>query len=250
MLVDERREQIRGIAEKMGFVSLQELADEVGVSESTVRRDLEHLDGIGQIRRTRGGAVYVGEGLHAFEERVSKALNEKRRIARAVAELIEPGEAILLDGGTTTLEVARQLHGRPLHVVTNSLPIVNALATDPNVELVFVGGYVYPNSGVALGPLTVEALSRINARRLVMGVGGITERGLYNGNTLLVETERQMMAAAEEVIVVADSSKFDHTALAHLCTLDKVDRFVVDKGLSPVWRNRIDRAGAELIVAD
>lgn len=249
MLVDERREQIRSIAEKSGYISLQKLVDEVGVSESTIRRDLEVLDGFGQLRRTRGGAVYVGDGSEPFEEPVSTASTDKRRIAQTVAEMIAPGEAILLDGGTTTLEVARQLHGKRLHVVTNSLPIVNALATDPNIELVFAGGYLYPKSGVALGPMTVDALSRINARRLVMGVGGITERGLYNGNTLLVETERQMMAAAEEVIVVAESTKFGRTALAHLCPLDDVDRFVVDRDLPDEWRKRIEDAGAELIVA-
>lgn len=136
--------------------------------------------------------------------------------SRVVADLIEPHEVILLDGGTTTLEVARALVGKPLQVVTNSMPIVGLFVNQPNIELIVVGGYVYPKTGVALGDLAVAMLKNVHARRLVMSVGGITEAGLFNSNSLLVETERQMLSAAEEVIVVTDSSKFGHRALAHL----------------------------------
>ena len=127
MLLDQRRDSILNIVESKGFVSLQEIVDLVGVSESTVRRDLEQLERIGQIRRTRGGAAYVGESLTTFDERRGRALAEKQRIGKRAAELIGSGETILLDGGTTTLEVARNLAGKSLQVVTNSLPIVNLL---------------------------------------------------------------------------------------------------------------------------
>src|SRR5690349_6755406 len=109
MLLDQRRDEILQLIERHGFVSLQELVERLKASESTVRRDLEYLDEIGQIRRTRGGAAYVGEHLTPFEERGTTALAEKQRIAKAVADQIEPGETVLLDGGTTTLEVARRL---------------------------------------------------------------------------------------------------------------------------------------------
>ena len=133
MLVDQRRDVILEIIESKGFVTLQDLVDEVGASESTVRRDLEHLDRIGQIRRTRGGAAYVGESLTGFEDRKGKATQEKQQIGRAAAELIESGETILLDGGTTTLEVARNLAGKCLQVVTNSLPTVNLRVGAANI---------------------------------------------------------------------------------------------------------------------
>ncbi|MGH7130149.1 MAG: DeoR/GlpR family DNA-binding transcription regulator, partial [Planctomycetaceae bacterium] len=227
MLLDERREQILQITEQKGFVSLADLLGLIGASESTLRRDLEFLDGIGQVRRTRGGAAYVGESLTAFDDRTGQATREKRRIAEVAAGLIEAGEAILFDGGTTTLEVARQLSGKPVQVVTNSLPIVNLLVNQSNVDLTMIGGYLYPKTGVALGPLAVEALANVHVRRLIMSVGGITERGLFNSNALLVETERAMMAAAEEVVVVSDSSKLGHSALAHLCPLAEIDRLVV-----------------------
>lgn len=250
MLLDQRRESILELVEKMGFAPLKEIADQISVSESTVRRDLEYLENIGQVRRTRGGAAYVGESLTGFDDRRSLALREKQKIGRRVAELIGPGETIILDGGTTTLEVAKNLAGKSLQVVTNSLPIVNHLVSLPDVELVFLGGYLHPKTGVALGGLTVAALKQIQARRLIMGVGGITEVGIFNSNSLLVEAERQMMAAADEVILVADSTKLGHSELVRLCGLDEVQRLVVDAGISPEWRERIGRHGIELIVVE
>ncbi len=250
MLLDQRRDSILGIIENKGFVSLQQIVEAIGVSESTVRRDLEQLEKIGQIRRTRGGAAYIGESLTTFEDRRGRALAEKQRIGKRAAELIGSGETILLDGGTTTLEVARNLAGKSLQVVTNSLPIVNLLVGFADVELVYLGGYLYPKTGVALGSLTVEALQKIHARRLVMSVGGITEAGLFNSNSLLVETERQMLEAADEVIVVADSGKLGHTELAHLCPLDRVHRMVVDAGMTEEWKGIVRGNGIELIVAE
>jgi DeoR/GlpR family transcriptional regulator of sugar metabolism len=250
MLLDQRRDSILEIIEKNGFVSLQEIVEAVGVSESTARRDLEQLERIGQIRRTRGGAAYVGESLTTFEDRRSRALAEKQRIGKRAADLIGSGETILLDGGTTTLEVARNLAGKSLQVVTNSLPIVNLLVGIADVELVYLGGYLYPKTGVALGSLTVEALRKIHARRLVMSVGGITEAGLFNSNSLLVETERQMLEAADEVIVVADAGKLGHTELAHLCPLERVQRMVVDAGITEEWKGIVQGKGIELIVAE
>jgi DeoR/GlpR family transcriptional regulator of sugar metabolism len=249
MLVDQRRLQILEITEKSGFVALSELVERVGASESTVRRDLDYLDGIGQIRRTRGGAAYVGDSITPFEVRGNRAKEQKEHIAAIAAALVEPGETVLLDGGTTTLEVAKHLVGKPLQVVTNSLPIVNILVNSPQTELIVIGGFLYPKTGVNLGPIAVAALKSIHARRLFVSAGGITAAGLFNSNALLVETERQMIDSAEELIVVSDSSKLGHSALAHLCPLDVVDRLVVDEGITEEWKQIVRRAGIELTVA-
>jgi DeoR family transcriptional regulator, fructose operon transcriptional repressor len=250
MLLDQRRDEILQLIEKQGFVSLQELVERLGASESTVRRDLERLDEIGQIRRTRGGAAYIGEHLTPFEERGTTALPEKQRIAKVVAEQIEPGDTVLLDGGTTTLEIARALVGKPLQVVTNSLPIANLLVNQPTIELILIGGYLYPRTGVALGSLAAAALKDLHVRRVIMSAGGITERGLFNSNTLLVDCERQMFDAAEDVWVVADHTKFGRTALAHLCPLSAVHRYFVDGRLDDKWRETIRNAGSELTIVD
>lgn len=250
MLVDERRNNILQAVEEKGFVSLHELAELVHASESTIRRDLEYLDSSQQIRRTRGGAAYVGDSMISFEDRASSASLEKQRIAEVAASLIEPGEAILLDGGTTTLEVARHLVNKPLQVVTNSLPIMNLLVNQPLIELMILGGYLYPKTGVALGPQATASLENIHVRRLVISVGGITRKGLFNSNALLVSTERAMLNAADEVMVVADSSKFDKSALVPLCDLEMVDRMVVDSGISAEWIEILERANIELTIVD
>ncbi|MCA9117466.1 MAG: DeoR/GlpR transcriptional regulator [Planctomycetaceae bacterium] len=250
MLVDQRRERILQVIEHNGFVSMQDLAELVEASESTVRRDLEFLDGQGQIRRTRGGAAYVGESLTTFDDRSGHALREKQAIGRAAAEFLEAGDTVLLDGGTTTLEVARQLSARPLQVVTNSLPIASLLAVQSQIELLLIGGYVYPRTGVALGPMAAASLETVHVRKMIVSVGGITAKGLFNSNALLVETERRMFDAAEEVIVVSDSSKFGHSALAHLCELGAVDRLVTDSGISPAWQDVVREAGVELTIVD
>jgi DeoR family fructose operon transcriptional repressor len=230
MITDERRDKILRIAEESGFVSLQRLVAEVGASESTVRRDLEFLDAQGHLHRTRGGAAYSGDSLADFDVRQNKASLEKRMIAQRTAELILPGETVLLDGGTTTLEVARHLHGKPLQVVTNSLPIASLLMNVNEVELIFIGGYVYPKTGVALGDQAVAALKNINVSRLVMSAGGVTADGLFNSNALLV----------------ADSGKFGQRALSHLCPLESVHEIVTDDGLSEEWYETLARLGIQL----
>lgn len=250
MITDERRTKILQIAEESGFVSLQRLVAEVGASESTVRRDLEFLDSQGHLHRTRGGAAYAGDSLTDFDARQHQASRQKRQIARRMAELISNGETVLLDGGTTTLEVARNLRGKALQVVTNSLPIASLLMNQPDVELIFIGGYVYPKTGVALGELAVGALKNINVSRLVMSTGGIASDGLFNSNALLVETERQMIAAAKHVTLVADSSKFGQRALSHLCSLDAVHEVVTDDGLSDEWRQVLEQHRITVDVVD
>lgn len=243
MIAEERRSKILRIAEELGFVSLQKLVTDIGASESTIRRDLELLDAAGQIQRTRGGASFLEDSMSDFESRRERASQEKQQIARRTAELISPGETVLLDGGTTTLEVARHLTGKSLQVLTNSLPIASLLMNRAEIELIFIGGYVYPKTGVALGELSVEALKKMHASRLVMSTGGITADGLFNSNALLVETERQMIRTAERVTLVADSSKFGQRALSHLCPLSDVNEIVTDDGVSNEWLRTMEAAG-------
>ena len=167
---------------------------------------------------------------------------------RAVS-LVEDIDAILLDGGSTTYEVARLLVGRPLHVVTNSLPVANLFGSDATSDLVFVGGNICPRTGVSQGPFAHKMLAEVRVRKTIFSVAGISEEGFFNNNLLLVETERAMMAAADEVIVVADSSKVGRQAMTHLCGLADVDYLVVDSGISAVWRDKISAAGVTVLVA-
>lgn len=251
MLVEERRQRILDLVTRHGIVSLEDLGREIDVSESTIRRDLDYWDKQGIVRRTHGGAIYVGDGnaLPALEERSTRQIEEKRQIAQAAAARIRDGDAILIDGGTTTLEVARLLVGRSLQIVTNSLPIANLFGSSRETDLVVLGGYVYPKTGVALGQLTVRMMEDIHVHQTIMSVSGITARGLFNGNLLLVETQRQMMRCADEVVVLADHTKVGRQSLAFLSELSAIDTLIVDKGISAEQREIVDGTDARLIVA-
>jgi DeoR family fructose operon transcriptional repressor len=251
VLVQERRQQVLDLVSRKGFVTLADLAQAVRVSESTLRRDLDHWDRMGMLKRIHGGAMFVGDGssLPALEERSTSQIAEKRQIARAAAARIRDGDALLLDGGTTTLEVARLLVGRSLQIVTNSLPIANLFASSRETDLVMIGGYIYPKTGVALGPLTVRMMEDIHVHQTIMSVGGITAKGLFNSNILLVESERQMMRCADEVVVVADHTKVGRQALAFLCKLSEIDTLIVDDQLTAGQRETIDQASVRLLLA-
>src|SRR6516165_59945 len=247
MLVETRRRRLLDLVSRQGFATLDELIRVLRVSESTVRRDLEALDLAGSVKRTHGGAVYSGEvrAMPALEDRAAAATAEKQAIGRATAALIEDGESVLLDGGTTTLEVARCLAGRPIQVVTNSLPIAQLLASSQSTDLILIGGYVYPRTGVAMGPLAIATMQGIRVRKAILGAGGIVADGIYNSNVMLVETERQMMACGQEVVIVADHTKFGRSALARLCGLEQVNRVISDEGLSDEYRSLLDQVGVQ-----
>jgi DeoR family fructose operon transcriptional repressor len=247
----ERRSRLLDIIRIRGFAALDELVRELGVSESTIRRDLDALEEQGAARRTHGGVLYSGgmPRLAEFDERQPANWAAKRAIAAAAAELIDDGETVLLDGGTTTYEVARLLVGRSLQVVTNSLPVANLFASEARTDLVLLGGYVSPRTGVCLGPYANELLGRLHVTTTVLSAAGIAEEGLFNAHLLLAETEQAMLKAASRVMVVADSSKFGRKSLTLVSGLDAIDTFVSDDGMPQTWRDVVARAGAKLVIA-
>jgi DeoR family fructose operon transcriptional repressor len=251
-LPDDRRNRLLELIRQRGFASLPALAQELGVSESTVRRDLDFLEESGVAQRTHGGVFYTGPSpkLAHFDQRQSLNWDKKRQIAVAASRLIEDNDTVLLDGGSTTYELAQLLVGRPLQVVTNSLPVANLFTSSESTDLIFVGGYVHTKTGVSLGPYANQMLAGLNVRRAVLSVAGASERGFYNSNLLLVETERAMMSSADEVIVVADSTKFSHTSLAHLCNLTDIDVLVTDDELDAAWRERLAAADVRIVFAE
>ena len=248
---DERRSRLLELIRLRGFAALPELAGELQVSESTVRRDLDFLEEAGTAKRTHGGVFYTGPSpnLAHFDQRQKMQWDKKKLIGEAAAKLIEDGDTILLDGGSTTYELARLLVGRPLQVVTNSLPVASLFLTSGMADLVLIGGYVHTRTGVSLGPYANHMLADLNVRRAVLSVAGVNTQGYYNSNLLLVGTEKAMMNSADEVIVVADSSKFGRSSLAHLCPLGEVDVMVVDFDIQDEWRKRLVDAGVSVTIA-
>lgn len=251
MLAETRRRHLLELVTRRGFATLEELVKATGVSESTVRRDLEALDQVGAVKRTHGGAVCSGEvrSMPPLDERETAQQVEKRAIGQRAAMLVEDDETVLLDGGTTTLEVARALVGRPVQVVTNSLPIANLLSASKDTDLILLGGYVYPRTGVAMGPLANATMEGIRVAKVIMGAGGIVTEGIFNSNSLLVETERRMMQCAQELVVVADHTKFGKLSLSRLCGLEEVAVIVSDSELSEGHQALVRGAGVTLQLA-
>jgi DeoR/GlpR family transcriptional regulator of sugar metabolism len=250
-LTEDRRSRLLELIRQRGFAALPDIAQEFQVSESTVRRDLEFLEEAGTAKRTHGGVFYTGPSpkLGHFDQRQKTQWDKKKLIAEAAARLIEDGDTILLDGGSTTYELARALVGRPLQVVTNSLPVASLFTSSAAADLVLIGGYVHGRTGVSLGPYANQMLAELNVRRAVLSVAGINSNGYFNSNLLLVETERSMIQAADEVIVVADSSKFGRSSLALLGPLSAVHTLVVDNEIRLEWRQRLTEAGVKLVIA-
>ncbi len=233
-------------------MSLGELVQNLGVSESTIRRDLEMLEEQGVVKRTHGGAVCVQEASGhrlAFADRETSAAAEKQAIARAVAALIPENQTVILDGGTTCFQVAQALQGRRLNVITNSVPIASLLSTDLATEVTLIGGYVYPRTGVALGSMAAQMLEGLHATQLVLSCAGVTEEGAYNSNQMMVEVERRMIQIAEQVILAADHTKFGMRAVVKLCDLQQVDVIVTDAAAPGEVRDWLGKSGARVIYA-
>ncbi|MCP4246187.1 MAG: DeoR/GlpR transcriptional regulator [bacterium] len=252
MRSSERQSQMSAFLSERGYASLNEFVARFHVSVSTVRRDLEELQRRGNVRRTHGGAFPVEAREHPLDYvlRQTKQVSEKDAIGELAASLIPDGEAILLDGGTTTFRVAECLRDRHVQVVTSSLPIATLLGKSPETEVIFLGGSIMPRTGVALGPHAEQMLSSLRVRRAVMGVAGITEEGLFNANLLMVELEQQMITAAEEVSVVVDHSKFGRRSLVHLCNFSEVDQLITDAKVLPKWVELAKSHGVEVHLAE
>jgi DeoR/GlpR family transcriptional regulator of sugar metabolism len=251
MLGQERRSRLMELVRVRRFASPRDLARELAVSESTIRRDLEQLEEEGAARRIHGGVLCTetAPSLPHFDARQSQHCEQKRAIAERAAALVDDGDALLLGGGTTVYEVARLLVGRPVHLVTNSLPVANLFVTDPGSDLVLVGGNICPRTGVAQGPYAEQMIASLRVRKTILSVAAVSDQGCYDNNALVVGTERAMMAAADEVIFVIDSAKFGHQSLVHLCDLPAVENLVVDNQISQDWRSKLLAQRVKLIVA-
>jgi DeoR/GlpR family transcriptional regulator of sugar metabolism len=251
MLAEQRRSQLLELVRRRGFAALPDLAQELSVSESTIRRDLAHLERDGSAQRSHGGAYYTGPSpnLPHFELRQSAQWDKKRAIAHAALQFIEDNSAVLFDGGSTTYELARLLVDRPLQVVTNSLPVATLFAGSPGADLIVVGGYVHGRSGTMQGPHAEKMIRSLNVRWAVLSAAGVNERGLFNSNLQTAAAELAMIDAAEEVLAVIDSTKFGHQSLAHVCGLERIDRMIVDEQLHAAWQAKLAEADVKLTLA-
>jgi len=251
MTSDERKHRIEAYLQRVEFASLEELAQHVEASTSTVRRDLTTLEAGGGVRRTHGGARIVTpkSDEFAFSTRDSHQFAEKELIGKACAELIGSNQSVILDAGTTVFHVARHLEEKAPQIVTNSLPVANLFASANKVEVILAGGVIYPRLGVLVGPMTVEAFSKMRADVAIMSAGGITLEGITNSHALLIDIQRAMLKAAQKIIFCLDNAKFGRQSVSPLCGLDMIDVVVTDSRAPQDLVNGLRERGVEVIVA-
>jgi DeoR/GlpR family transcriptional regulator of sugar metabolism len=248
MLPAQRRQAILR-AVRTGTAHVTALADEFGVSEMTVRRDLQALASDGKLERVHGGAVNV-ESERPFSEIVVERLESKDRIGRAAAALVEDGQTVMIDIGTTTLQVARHLRGRSLTVVTTNLAVYEELLPEPDIELVLPGGAVRRNYLSLVGMLAEDALRRLRADIAFLGTSGI-DAALAVWDTTMVEVpiKRAMIAASKRTVLLADAEKFGMDAMVRVCEASELDAIVTDERVPTERREALEEAGVEVIVA-
>lgn len=231
MQPEERQARIEAYLQKAEFASLEELAQSVGASVSTVRRDLAALEETGLIRRTHGGARLLQapkSDEFVFNVRDTRQVSEKEAIGAACAALIHAGQNVIIDSGTTCYHVAKHLDEKVAQVITNSLPIANLFSGSSRHEVHLSGGVIYPRLGTLVGPHAVETFSRMHADVAILSGSGIAADGIYNSHALLVDIQRAMIAGAAKVIFCFDHTKFGRRSTFFLCDFSKVDVVVTD----------------------
>lgn len=254
MFPEERRrlilERMRsGVAVKVG-----ELSTEFDVSESTIRRDLRELAESGLLERTHGGALLADSTLDepSFAEKTDQQLSEKQAIGALAASLVRDGDSVILDAGTTTLEVARALRGRRnLTVVTNAFHIAAELADLDSIHVVVTGGSIKGNTLALVGPMAERSLEEINADWAFIGTNGIDlERGLTTPTHAEAAVKRRMLAAARQVAVVTDSSKVGKVSFATIAPVSDLHMVITDHGADPDFVASLINRGMKVMLAD
>lgn len=250
MQQEQRQKLIEGYLAEVEFASLEELAERVGASVSTVRRDVAALEETGRVRRTHGGARLIQPDREefVFSAREKVETEAKQRIARACAELITPNQNLFIDAGSTPFLVARELERKNPHIVTNSLSVASHFASHPEVELVVSGGVVYPRLQVLVGPLATHAFATLRADLAIMGGGGATTEGIMNSHLLLVETQRAMMASAQRVIFCLDASKIGRSSFTPLCPWERVHTLVTNEEAPPDFIDEVRSRGVNVLL--
>jgi len=250
----QRRGELLKVAKERGAITVAESASQFAVSADTIRRDLDYLAERGLLKRTHGGAVPLDDvtvpDIPVTQRLVSRAA-EKGRIARQAATLIVDGETLLIYGGSTTRAFVGELGARRgLTIVTNDLGIPGAMPPDTTRAIYLLGGQVFIQSQITIGTVGFPQAGPISADTAVLGVGGISERGL--STTIFEEASMMaaMMDAARRVIVLADATKLARSVFAHIGPLDKIDVLVTDANPPPQLAAALSESGVEIVVAD
>jgi DeoR/GlpR family transcriptional regulator of sugar metabolism len=253
MLAVERRRLIADNLRVRGVVSVGEMAEALGTTEITVRRDLRAMAKDGLLLRAHGGAVLPSAIGHepSYSEKAHQAGTEKASIARLALDMIMPGDSILVGPGTTTLALARLLGDiNELTVVTNSLLVAQALMSSPKVEVILTGGTLRRSIHALVGPAAEDSVRALRASKTFISGNGFTaERGLSTPSPLVAATDRAFAGAAQQVVVLADHTKIGQDTMCQTVPVARVHTLITDSGADPVVLAGIREAGVDVRVA-
>ncbi len=259
MLSEQRQQEIINILEAEGSVKTSVLCKKFSASRETIRRDLESLEERKLVRRIHGGAMRVEHEYEtpsfyaSFEQRMKSHSREKEAVALEAAQYVEDGQAIVLDSGTTALELARVLKKRnfcSLTVVTNSLPIISELADTEGITLVLTGGVYRPEEKALTSDLATLIFSKINIDTLFLTTSGVSvERGVTYQRIDEIVVQNKMMEASEKTVVIADGSKIGDNSMVKMCGIGKVSMIITDSKADTEQVERLRSAGVPVVIA-
>jgi DeoR family transcriptional regulator of aga operon len=249
--VKRRREAIQRTVEEQGFCTVAELSVLTEVSEMTVRRDVQILVDQEILRSFHGGvSAFASKDFLGidYRQREFSAGQLKQSLARYAAKFVSDGDSIALDAGTTMAALAQEIRSfENLNIVTASIPAFNVLSTEDALTITLLGGLYYPGSQSVSGPAAIQAIENIHVDTFFLAASRVSERGAYCANDFDAVTKRALIGVADRVVLVADSSKFDQSAIAKICDWDSIDLFIVDEGISAETENAISEYGVTVV---
>ena len=250
-----RRNQILDLVRNDGSAHVTSLAQTFGVSTVTIRNDLAKLEKTGALLRDRGGAIAAPaprqlKSLLGLNERATLNLEAKQRIGKAAAQLVAPGDTIIMDAGTTVVEMASHLAGIiPLTVVTNALNVALTIGAATEAQVIFLGGTLSREASSTVGPLAEQTLANLAVQKVFLGTQALDlESGLTDTTLEIAQVKRAMIKAAKQVFLLADSSKWDQTGFIKVAQLQEIDALISDEKFPASARMAVERLGIRLIL--
>lgn len=251
MFAEERKRRIVKLVNETGSVRVNKLAERFDVSKPTIRRDLRELENENLVIRSHGGAIQIESSKYepTFTEKLKKNSKEKDLIGKIAGEMIEMGDTILLDSGTTTFSILPYINAKDITIITNSLRILQELSSKKNIELISIGGVLKPRTEAFVGPLAVNTLNDLFIDKAFIGANGISiKNGITTPDITEAKVKKTMIKRAKKSYVVADNSKFGKTTFSKIVDFSKIDGIIVD-GLSDEEMSKYKKNGINIKVA-
>lgn len=252
----ERHRIILSAVQERPVVTVAELVELTESSEATIRRDIAALHVQKRLKRVRGGAEalsppqFVGLAGRPFSVNETMNARQKQAIAKAAVALCGDGDSIIINGGTTTFQMVHHLANRRMQVFTNSFPIAEHLLKHSKNTVMVSGGAIYREQNIILSPFENDVTRNFWARRMFMGAQGLGPLGLMETDPLLIQAEQKLIDQADELVVLADSSKFTRRSSLILCGLNRIATVITDSGMAASDARMLEEAGVSVVIAD